>query len=73
MSKRIRPTTVKNRPADSRHRKQPLWVIASGGEVFVMKRVRGAITWVPAQESDFPAQARAAVAANASIFNNVEQ
>lgn len=73
MSKLIRPSTVQSRPADQRRRKQPIWVIASGGEVFVMKRVRGAITWVPAQESDFPAQARASQAANAAVFNNEAQ
>lgn len=68
MSKRIRSTTVKTCPADQRGRKAPVWVIASGGEVFVMKRTRGAITWVPARESDFPAPAR--VAANDAVFNN---
>lgn len=73
MSKLIRSTTVLTRPADQRRRKQPIWVIASGGEVFVMKRARGAITWVPARESDFTARARAAVAANEAVFNNVEQ
>lgn len=73
MSKLIRSTTVKSRPADQRSRKAPVWVIASGGEVFVMKRTRGAITWVPARESDFPARSRAGVAANEAVFNNVEQ
>lgn len=70
MSKLIRSTTVKSRPADQRRRKQPIWVIASGGEVFILKRTRGAITWVPARESDFPARARASVAANEAVFNN---
>lgn len=73
MSKLIRSTTVKTRPTDQRSRKAPVWVIASGGEVFVMKRTRGAITWVPARESDFPGRARAGVAANEAVFNNVEQ
>ncbi len=73
MSKLIRSTTVQSRPADQRRRKQPIWVIASGGEVFVMKHARGAITWVPARESDFTARARAAVATNEAVFNNVEQ
>lgn len=53
MSKRIRPTIEQPRPAHTRGRKRPIWVIATGGEVFILRRAKGAFTWIPATEADF--------------------
>lgn len=57
MSKRIRPTTVVRRPRAERTRR-PIYLIASGGEVFVARRLPGALIWVPATEADFGGERR---------------
>lgn len=68
MSKLIRTTNVVNRPAPHRA-KRPVYVIASGGDVFVLKRTKGALTWELATEADFK---KPAPAANQPFFNNSE-
>lgn len=67
MSKIIRSTTPMRRPA-AKVGKRPVWIIASGGEVFILKRGKGAFTWVPANEADFGV--KPAPAANDGLFNN---
>ncbi|MCU0843007.1 MAG: hypothetical protein MUC79_15020 [Thiobacillaceae bacterium] len=68
MGKRIRPTTVQSRPAHTRGRRRAIWVIASGGEVFILKRLKGALVRVPASEADFGA--RPAAAANDPLLDH---
>lgn len=67
MSKHKSSSNIQVRPA-GRHDHLPIWIIASGGEVFIMKRTGGAITWAPAQESDFLAPASGPQAANEAVF-----
>ncbi len=55
MSKIIRATTLVRRPAAKRD-KRPVYIIASGGEVYILKHMKGALTWVPATEADFGAR-----------------
>ena len=56
MSKLIRSSTVVSRPVTKRD-VRPVYLIASGGEVFLLKRMAGAATWVAANEADFSAKA----------------
>ena len=67
MSKLIRSTTVVRRPGAQRP-KRPIYVIASGGDVFVAKWVGKTLTWVEATEADFGV--KPAPAANDALFNN---
>lgn len=68
MSKRIRSTTLKSRPADSRRRKSPIWVL-SCGEIYILSRAKGSVTWTLATERDFGV--KQTVPANDEFFNNV--
>jgi hypothetical protein len=68
MSKLIRSTTPVHRPA-AKVGKRPVWIIASGGEIFILKRRKGAFTWAPANEADFGV--KPALAANDALFNNL--
>jgi hypothetical protein len=70
MSKLIRTTTFVRRPSTARVAARPIYVIASGGDVFIARRTKDAFAWVPATEEDFGVPARAA--ANDPIFNNPE-
>ena len=70
MSKLIRTTTATRRPSTARAVARPIYVIASGGEVFIAHRTKDAFAWVPASEDDFGVQRQ--VAANDPIFNNPE-
>lgn len=72
MSKRNSSSRIQVRPV-GRHDHLPIWIIASGGEVFIMKRTGGAITWAPAQESDFLAPASGPQAANEAAFDKTGQ
>ena len=56
MSKPIRSTTVVHRPSGARVTQRPIYVIASGGEVFIAHRTKDALAWVPANEDDFGIQ-----------------
>jgi hypothetical protein len=67
MSKPIRPSIVVRRPA-TLGGKRPIWVIASGGEVFILKRSTGAATWVAANEADFGL--KPGIAANEPSYDN---
>lgn len=68
MSKLIRTTTLVHRPTP-RRAKAPVYVIASGGDVFVLKRTKGAFTWVLATEADFGV--KLAPAANQPRFDDL--
>ena len=70
MSKPIRSTTVVRCPSGARVTQRPIDVIASGGEVFIARRTKDALAWVPANEDDFGIQPPAA--ANDPLFNNPE-
>jgi hypothetical protein len=61
MSKLIRSTTVVRRTG-KRTPKKPLYIIATGGEVYIAKWVGKTLTWIEASEADFPV--RLAPAAN---------
>ena len=52
MSKLIRPKTLVRRPVVQRQ-KQPIYLIADGGEVFILRRLAGAAVWILATEADF--------------------
>lgn len=67
MSKLIRSTTAVRRPGAKRS-KRPIYVIASGGDVFVAKWVGKTLTWVEATEADFGV--KPAPAANETLFDN---
>jgi len=67
MSKLIRSTTEKSRPADSRRRKSPIWVL-SCGEIYILSRSKGAVIWTLATERDF--SIKPTVAVNDTFFNN---
>jgi hypothetical protein len=71
MSKTIRTTTVVRRPSGARVAQRPIYVIASGGEVFIARRTKDTLAWVPANENDFDVPP--AAAANDPIFNNLEK
>jgi hypothetical protein len=66
MSKLIRSTTVVRRPSGERRTQRPIYIIASGGEVFFGRRLPGAYVWIEADES----LQREAV--NDPLFNNPE-
>jgi hypothetical protein len=66
MSKLIRSKTAVYRPK-AQGGKRPIYVIASGGEVYRLKRLAGAAVWVAANEADFTA--KPAEAANEPFFN----
>jgi hypothetical protein len=70
MSKLIRSTTVVRRSSGVRGKQRPIYIIASGGEVFIALRTKESLTWVPVDEDDFGVQP--AVAANDPLFNNPE-
>lgn len=70
MSKLIRTTTATRRPSAARAAARPIYVIASGGEVFIARRTKDAFAWVPASEKDFGVQREAAV--NDPMFDNPE-
>ncbi|WP_297486894.1 hypothetical protein [Ferrovum sp.] len=52
MSNLIRSKTLVHRPIIQRQ-KPPIYLIAEGGEVFVLKRLPGASVWLSATEVDF--------------------
>ena len=70
MSNPIRSTPAVRRVSRSARPARPIYVIASGGEVFIARRTKDALAWVPANEDDFGIQPPAA--ANDPHFDNPE-